>query len=115
MSCLRSRFLTRRTTASSARSIIRVETYHSGIFSFLCGVFGWQKLSGIAAPPESTHPDHRPDSAVVQRRPPFATREGPPAELLAIALVRLPDCAVANDDSTPAAAGPHLDSSLWER
>src|SRR5438874_13579298 len=47
MSCSRSRLLTRRTTASSARSIIRLETYHSGIFSFLCGVFGWQKWSGM--------------------------------------------------------------------
>jgi hypothetical protein len=39
------------TTASSARSIIRPETNHSGILNFLCGVFGWQKWSGIAAPP----------------------------------------------------------------
>jgi hypothetical protein len=35
--------------ASSARSIIRLETNHSGIPNFLCGVFGWQKWSGIAA------------------------------------------------------------------
>src|ERR1043166_7727075 len=47
MSCLRSIFLARRTMASSARSIIRLETYHSGIFNFLCGVFGWQKCSGM--------------------------------------------------------------------
>jgi hypothetical protein len=39
------------TTASSARSIIRPETNHSGILNFLCGVFGQQKWSGIAAPP----------------------------------------------------------------
>src|SRR5712691_326215 len=51
MSCLRSRLLTRRTMASSARSIIKLEMYHSGIFSFLCGVLGWQKWSGIAASP----------------------------------------------------------------
>jgi hypothetical protein len=40
--------LARRTTASSARSIIKLETNHSGIRNFLCGVFGWQKWSGIA-------------------------------------------------------------------
>src|SRR5207247_8446161 len=44
---LRSIFLARRTTASSARSIIRHEIYHSGILSFLCGVCGWQKCSGM--------------------------------------------------------------------
>src|SRR5262245_8480987 len=47
MSCLRSIVLARRTTASSARSIIRAEAYHSGIRSFLWGVFGWQKSSGM--------------------------------------------------------------------
>src|SRR6516165_8462292 len=34
MSCLRSSVLARRTTASSARSIIRLETNHSGILNF---------------------------------------------------------------------------------
>src|SRR5580698_5060295 len=37
--------------ASSARSSIRLDTYHSGILSFLCGACGWQKSSGIAASP----------------------------------------------------------------
>jgi hypothetical protein len=49
MSCLRSKFFTRRMTASSARSIIRLDTYHSGIRSFLCGATGWQKLRGMLA------------------------------------------------------------------
>jgi ABC-type uncharacterized transport system ATPase subunit len=49
--------LARRTTASSARSIIRLETNHSGILSLLCGVFGWQKWSGIAAPPRAVRGD----------------------------------------------------------
>src|SRR5579859_2535317 len=53
MSCLRSRFLTRRTTASRARSIIRLDTYHSGSRSFWCGAVGWQKSSGMAASPLS--------------------------------------------------------------
>src|SRR5580704_4782492 len=48
MSCLRSNFLTRRTMASSARSSMRLETYHSGSFSFLCGAVGWQKSAGMA-------------------------------------------------------------------
>src|SRR5262245_9248352 len=61
MSCLRSRVLARRTTASSARSIIRLETNHSGILSFLCGVFGWQKWSGIAVSPRVVRrADHFP-------------------------------------------------------
>jgi hypothetical protein len=54
------RVLTRRgkrTTASSARSIIRLETNHSGILNFLCGMFGWQKWSGIAAFPRVVRRD----------------------------------------------------------
>src|SRR6202048_1987452 len=49
ISCWRSRFLTRRSIASTARSSIRLEMYHSGIRSFLCGALGWQKCRGIAA------------------------------------------------------------------
>src|SRR6266853_1735421 len=48
MSCLRSKFFTRRMTASRARSIIRVDTYHSGMRSFLCGASGWQKWRGMS-------------------------------------------------------------------
>jgi hypothetical protein len=53
--------LARRTTASSARSIMRLETNHSGIRSFLCGVLGWQKSSGMRGllesyPAGSLHP-----------------------------------------------------------
>src|SRR5260370_40554078 len=51
MSCLRSSVLARRTMASSARSIMRLETNHSDILNFLWGVFGWQKWSGMAASP----------------------------------------------------------------
>src|ERR1700728_767392 len=51
MSCLRSNFLTRRTTASTARSIIRLETYHSGILSFSWGAVGWQRSSGMVLHP----------------------------------------------------------------
>ena len=51
MSCLRSMRLARRTTASSARSIMRMETNHSGIRSFLCDALGWQKSSGNAGSP----------------------------------------------------------------
>jgi hypothetical protein len=42
---------------SSARPIIRLEMNHSGILNFLCGVFGWQKWSGIAAAPRVVRGD----------------------------------------------------------
>jgi hypothetical protein len=39
---------------------MRFETNHSGIPNFLCGAFGWQKWSGIAASPRVVRrPDHR--------------------------------------------------------
>src|SRR5260221_1753440 len=67
MSCLRSSVLARRTMASSARSIMRLETNHSGILNFLWGVFGWQKWSGIAASPRVVRrPDHRATVVKVQ-------------------------------------------------
>src|ERR1017187_10277751 len=47
MSCLRSNLFARRTIAASARSSMRLETYHSGSLSFLCGAVGWQKSTGI--------------------------------------------------------------------
>ena len=34
-----------------------VPRHHSGILSFLCGVFGWQKWSGIAASPRVVRRD----------------------------------------------------------
>jgi hypothetical protein len=43
MSCRRSSFLIWRTTASSARSIMKLDTYHSGTRSF----FGLARFAGI--------------------------------------------------------------------